>query len=63
MGWAWLMALPVLCCAGHALLLAIGAGSLATVAGLATATALPAGVGTVVLLAAVSVLIRRRRAR
>ncbi len=61
-GRAWL-ALPVLCCAGHALLLAFGAGSLTAVVGGATGRALPAVVGPVVLLAAVLVLVRRRRTR
>lgn len=60
-GWAWLLALPVLCCTGHAVLLAVSAGSLATVVGSATGSALPTVVGAVVLLAAVVVLVRRSR--
>lgn len=58
--WTWLLAVPVLCCAGHAVLLALGAGSLATVVGGTTGRAALAAVGTVVLLAAVTVLVRRR---
>ncbi len=62
-GWGWLLALPVLCCAGYALLLAFGAGSLIAVVGGATGSALPAVVGAVVLLAVVVVLVRRWRTR
>ena len=60
-GWAWLLAVPVLCCAGHAVLLAVGAGSLAAVVGSPTGRTLLTAVGGVVLLAVLSVVLVRRR--
>ena len=60
-GWSWLLAVPVLCCGGHAVLLALGAGSLAAVVGSTTGRALLTAVGGVVLLAAVGVVMIRRR--
>lgn len=59
--WAWLLALPVLCCVGHAVLVAVGVGSLAAVPGAVTGGLLLAAVGAVVLLAAVGVLVVWRR--
>ena len=58
--WAWLLALPVLCCVGHAVLVAAGVGSLATVVGGTTGRVALVAVGAVVLLGAVVVLVRRR---
>ncbi len=60
--WPWLLALPVLCCAGHAALLALGVGSLAALTGAVTGGLVVTAVGAVVLLAAVvAVLVRRGR--
>ena len=61
--WATLTALPVLCCLGHAVLVALGAGTLTAAAGGTTGGAALAAVGVVVLLAAVAVVVRRRSAR
>jgi hypothetical protein len=57
--WTWLLALPVLCCVGHALVLAVGAGSLAAaVGGLAGSAALAAAALLAVAGSAV-VMVRR----
>ena len=62
-GWAWaLLALPVLCCAGPALLAALGAGSVGALVGGATGSAVLALAGLAVVCVAVAVLARRRRA-
>ena len=59
--WAWLLAIPVLCCAGHAVLFAVGPGSLAVgVADTTDRTALASFGAVVVLSALVVVLVRRR---
>ena len=59
--WAWLLALSVLCCVGHAVLVALGVVSLAAVTGAVTGGLLVPAVGTVVLLAAVVVVLVVRR--
>ena len=61
-GWLVLLALPVLCCIGHAVLLAVGVGSLTAFAGAVLDESLLAVVGVaVVAAAAAAVLVRRRR--
>jgi hypothetical protein len=62
-GWAWLLAIPVLCCAGHAVLVALGVGSLAAVVGGTTGAGALAAVGAVVVLAAAVAVVVRRRSR
>lgn len=59
--WAWLLAVPVLCCVSHAVLVAIGVGSLAAVTGAVTGGLLLTAVGAVLLLIAVVVMVVRRR--
>ena len=59
--WLALLALPVLCCVGHALLLAAGVGSLAAVAGAVAGSALMAAAGFAVVAAVAAVVARRRR--
>lgn len=61
--WTWLLAVPVLCCAGHAFLVALGVGSLAAVVGGTTGRAALAAGGAVLGLAAVAVVLVRRRGR
>ena len=61
--WAWLLALPVLCCAGPAVLAAVGAGSLTAALGSSTGRQVLLAVGTAVLVAAAVVLAQRRRVR
>lgn len=58
-----LFALPVLCCAGPALLALVGAGSVGAVLGGATGTFALAGAGLAVVGVAVAVLVRRRARR
>jgi len=58
-----LFALPVLCCAGPALLALVGAGSVGAVLGGATGSVALAGVGLAVVGVAVAVLVRRRARR
>jgi hypothetical protein len=60
--WTWLFALPVLCRAGHAVLLALGAGSFAAVTRAVTGGLLLDAVGGVVRLEADVVMLVRRRA-
>ena len=58
--WAWL-ALPVLCCVRHAVLLALGVGSLAAVTGAATGSVLLGAAGVLLAAAALIVVLRRQR--
>ena len=63
-GWlVALFALPVLCCAGPAVLAMLWAGSLGALLGGATGSTVPAVAGLAVVCVAVAVLARRRRAR
>ena len=61
--WVWLLVLPALCCAAHAVLLALGVGSVAAIVGGRTGGAALAGVSAVLVLAAVAALLVRRRDR
>ena len=62
-GWmVALFALPILCCAGPALLAALGAGTVGALLGGATGSIALAIAGLAVLGAAVAVLTLRRRA-
>jgi hypothetical protein len=58
--WAWLLALPVLCCVGHAVVLAVGAGALAAVVGGLAGSAVVAAVGLLAVVVAAVVVARRR---
>ena len=58
-----LLALPVLCCVGHAVLLAVGVGSVTALLGGATGSVLLVGVGLLLAVGAVVVLRRRMRVR
>lgn len=60
--WTWLLGLPVLCCVGHALVLAVGPGSLAAVVGGLAGSAALAAAGLLAV-AAAAVVVARRRAR
>ena len=63
-GWkVALFALPVLCCAGPALLAALGAGSVGALLGGATGSVTLAVAGLAVVGVAVAVLARRRARR
>lgn len=63
-GWlVALFALPVLCCAGPAVLAALGAGSVGALLGGATGSVVTAVAGLAVACVALAVLARRRRAR
>ncbi len=63
-GWLALLAVPVLCCVGHAVLLEAGVGSLTAVTGaVAGSTLLAAGGRAVVAAAVTAVVLRRRRQR
>ena len=57
-----LLALPVVCCVGHVVLIAAGVGSLAAVTGAVTASVAVASAG-VLLLAGVVVVVLLRRLR
>ncbi len=61
--WAWLLALPVLCCVGHAVLLALGVGSLAAVTGAVAGSVLLVAAGVLAAAAALIVVLRRTRQR
>ena len=61
--WAVLLALPLLCCVGHAVLLALGVGSVATVAGALSGSAALVVTGIVLAVAAVAGLVLRRGRR
>lgn len=60
-GWAWLLALPVLCCAGHAVLLALGAGTLTAALGGVSGSLVFLTAGAAVLVVAAVLLVLRRR--
>ena len=62
-GWLALLALPVLCCVGHAVLVAAGVGSLTALVGGATGSVLLLGAGLLLIAGAVVVLRRRDRVR
>ncbi len=57
--WLALLALPILCCVGHVVLLALGVGSLAAVTGAITNRVLLAVVGVAVVVVAGVVVLRR----
>ena len=61
--WLALLALPVLCCVGHAVLLALGVGSLAAVTGAVTGRFVLVAVGLVLAVVAGAVVLHRRRRR
>ncbi len=58
-GWAWLLALPVLCCAGPGVLAVVSAGSLTAVFGGVTGGPVLLTAGAAVLAVAIVVLARR----
>lgn len=60
-GWLALLAVPVLCCAGHAVLLAVGVGSITSLVGGVAGSAAIAAAGLLVLFATAVALRRRRR--
>lgn len=63
-GWVVaLLAIPVLCCAGPALLAALGAGSVGALLGGATGSVALAVAGLVLVCLAVAVIARRRSQR
>lgn len=59
--WAWLLALPILSCAGPSLLAAVGAGSLTAALGGVAGSLVLLAAGAAVLAVAVAVLGLRRR--
>ena len=59
--WWPLLALPVLCCVAHVVLLAVGVGSVTALVGGAVGSAVVAATGVVLTAVAVAVLLRRRR--
>ena len=59
--WLALPAAAVLCCAGPALLTAVGAGSVGALVGGATGSVVLAFAGLILLLATAAVTVRRRR--
>lgn len=58
-----LLALPVLCCVGHAVLLAAGVGSVTVLVGGVSGSVLLVGLGLLLAVGAVVVLRRRERVR
>ena len=60
LGWLALLALPVVCCIGHVVLLAVGVGTLSTLAGAATGSRLLITGGVLLAVAAAAVAVRRR---
>jgi hypothetical protein len=62
-GWLALAALPVLCCVGHVLLVALGVGSLSAVVGGVTGSVVLAGLGLLLVAAAALVAVRRTKVR
>lgn len=62
-GGVWLLGLPILCCAGPAVLAAVGAGSLTAGLGSITGSLVLLATGTAVLVVVAVVLARRRRVR
>ena len=61
--WWPLLALPVLCCVGHVVLLAVGVGSVTALVGGAVGSAVVGATGIVLTAVAVAVLLRRRERR
>ena len=61
--WLALLALPVLCCVGHAVLLALGVGSLAAVTGAVTGRVVLLTAGLVLAVVAGAVVLHRTRRR
>jgi hypothetical protein len=61
--WWTLLALPVVCCLGHAVLLAVGVGSLTAAAGGATGSVAVVSAALLLVAAAAVVLLRPRRQR
>lgn len=59
--WLALLALPVLCCVGHGLLLAAGVGSLTALTGVAADNGLLVAAGALLLAFAAVLLVRRQR--
>ncbi len=62
-GWLALLALPVVCCAAHAVALALGVGSLAALTGAAAGSTPLVAAGLLGAAAVVTVRWRRRRQR
>ena len=60
-GWTALLALPVLCCAGHALVLAVGTGTVTALLGGATGSALLVIAGLFLAGLPAAFVLRRRR--
>lgn len=58
-----LVALPVVCCGGHALAIAIGAGSFAAVTGAGASSFVIAMAGTLLAVTVLTVAWKRRRKR
>jgi drug/metabolite transporter (DMT)-like permease len=58
--WWPLLALPVLCCVGHAVLLAVGVGSVTALVGGAVGSAVVAAAAVLLTAVAVTALLRRR---
>jgi hypothetical protein len=58
--WWPLLALPVLCCVGHVVLLAVGVGSVTALVGGAVGSAVVAAAGVLLAVVAVAALLRRR---
>ena len=61
--WMALLALPVLCCVGHAVLLALGVGSLAAVTGTVTGRVMLVAAGLVLAVVAGAMVLHRARQR
>lgn len=61
--WWPLLALPVLCCVGHVVLISAGVGSLAAVTGAVTASVTVALAGLLILAAVLVVVLLRRMRR
>lgn len=58
--WWPLLALPILCCVGHVVLLAVGVGSVTALVGGAVGSAVVAAAGVLLTTVAVAALLRRR---
>ena len=61
--WLALLAVPVVCCVGHAVVLSLGVGSLAAVTGALTGRVVLGGVGLALTVAAGALALRRTRQR
>jgi hypothetical protein len=59
--WSLLLALPVLCCVGHVVLIAVGVGSVTALVGGAAGSAVLAAAGLLLTAVAVAALLRRRQ--